>query len=64
MFKNILLSVTLAFFSISVAYAEPEKKKVCVEQKNQKTGKITEVCKVIKVHKKLEVTPVPEKNKK
>jgi hypothetical protein len=37
------------------AYAEPEVKKACV--KNEKTGK--EVCKNIKVHKKLEVTPVP-----
>ena len=64
MIKNILLSVTLAIFSIGIAHAEPEKKKVCVEQKNQKTGKTTNVCKVIKIHKKLDVTPVPEKKKK
>jgi hypothetical protein len=64
MFKNILLCFTLAFSTIGIAHAEPEKKKVCVPQKNQKTGKTVEVCKVIKVHKKLEVTPVPEKKKK
>lgn len=64
MIKNILLSVTLAFFSIGIASAATETKKVCVEQKNQKTGKTSNVCKVIKIHKKLEVAPVPEKNKK
>jgi hypothetical protein len=43
-----------------VAHAEPEKKKVChVDEKTKK-----EVCKVIKVHKKLEGTAVPEKDKK
>lgn len=63
MIKNILLSVTLAIFSIGITHAEVEKKKVCVEQKNQKTGKTAEVCKVIKIHKKLEVAPVPEKKK-
>lgn len=38
-----------------------ETKKACVEQKDAKTGKIKEVCKEVKVHKKLEGTKVPEK---
>jgi hypothetical protein len=38
-----------------------ETKKACVMQKDQKTGKEKEVCKEIKVHKKLEGTAVPEK---
>lgn len=40
-----------------VVAPEPETKKACV--KNEKTGK--EVCKTIKVHKKLEGTKVPDK---
>lgn len=46
--------------TLSVAQAA-ETKKVCVMQKDQKTGKEKEVCKDVKVHKKLEGTPVPEK---
>jgi hypothetical protein len=49
--------------AIMPAYAdkEPETKKVCVEEKDAKTGKVKEVCKTIKIHKKLEGTKVPEK---
>jgi hypothetical protein len=36
-------------------------KRVCVEQKDAKTGKVKEVCKTIKIHKKFEGTKVPEK---
>jgi len=43
------------------AYAEPEKKKVCVTEVDAKTKKQKEVCKTIKVHKKLDGTKVPEK---
>jgi len=39
----------------------PETKKVCVMQKDAKTGKDKEVCKTIKVHKKHEGTKVPDK---
>jgi len=39
-----------------------ETKRACVEQK-QKDGKVREVCKEIKVHKKLEGTPVPGQKK-
>jgi hypothetical protein len=56
----IALSIAIGFLiSFQVAHAEPEKKKVChVDEKTKK-----EVCKVIKVHKKLEGTEVPEKKK-
>jgi hypothetical protein len=54
----IALSLVMAPF---VAYAEePKVKKACV--KNEKTGK--EVCKDVKVHKKLEGTAVPDPKKK
>ena len=56
--KKILIASLIALFSVS-SYAEAEKKKVChVDEKTKK-----EVCKVIKVHKKLEGTEVPEKKK-
>lgn len=38
-----------------------ETKKVCVEQTDPKTKKPKQVCKDVKVHKKLEGTPVPPK---
>jgi hypothetical protein len=60
MFKNILLALSLTIFSIGVVHAEPETKKVCEVQKDSK-GKEKEVCKTIKIHKKLEGTPVPVK---
>ena len=41
--------------------APVQTKKVCVEQKDAKTGKMKEVCKDVKQHKKLEGTKVPEK---
>jgi hypothetical protein len=47
----------IAFCLITVANAAGETKRVCKE--DPKTKK--EVCKAIKVHKKLEGTPVPEK---
>jgi len=57
--KSLILAVALTF-TLPV-FAEAEKKKACVIQKDQKTGKEKEVCKEIKVHKKLEGTKVPEK---
>lgn len=38
-----------------------ETKKVCVEQTDPKTKKPKQVCKDVKVHKKLEGTKVPDK---
>jgi hypothetical protein len=56
--KKILIASLIGLFSVS-SYAEAEKKKVChVDEKTKK-----EVCKTIKVHKKLEGTQVPEKKK-
>ena len=46
------------------AFAEPETKKVCVEQQDPKTKQPKQVCKEIKVHKKLEGTKVPDKTAK
>jgi hypothetical protein len=57
--KSLILAVALTF-TLPV-FAEAEKKKACVMQKDQKTGKEKEVCKEIKVHKKLDGTKVPEK---
>jgi hypothetical protein len=58
--KKFLIALNLVIWSLVgyqvTAYAEPEVKKACV--KDEKTGK--EVCKTIKVHKKLEVEPVPQ----
>ncbi len=45
------------------APAKPETKKVCVMQKDAKTGKEKEVCKNVKIHKKHEGTK-PEDVKK
>jgi hypothetical protein len=62
--KKFLIALNLVIWSLVgyqvTAYAEAETKKVCVMQKDQKTGKEKEVCKTIKVHKKLEVEPVPQ----
>ena len=56
-----VLGLLLVMFTTS-AWAEAEIKKVCYNE--QKDGKTVKVCKVIKVHKKLEGTEVPEKTKK
>ena len=61
--KKFLIALNLVVWSLVgyqvTAHAAPEEKTACV--KNEKTGK--EVCKKIKVHKKLEGTAVPEKKK-
>ena len=54
---KICCTVVLAFGVITLAQAAGETKRVC--KKDEKTKK--EVCKTIKVHKKLEGTTVPEK---
>ena len=41
--------------------ATPESAKACVTQKDAKTGKEKEVCKVIKIHKKLDGAAIPTK---
>lgn len=57
--RNILLALFISLFGASIYAAET--KRVCVEQKDAKTGKMREVCKNVKVHQKLEGTKVPEK---
>ena len=54
---KICCATVIAFCLITVANAAGETKRVC--KKDEKTKK--EVCKNIKVHKKVEGTPVPEK---
>ena len=54
------IAVAVALTAVNIAQAA-ETKKACITQKDPKTGKEKEVCKEIKVHKKLEGTPVPEK---
>ncbi len=64
--KVTALLVALAFampVMAADAPAKPETKKVCVMQKDSKTGKEKEVCKNVKIHKKHEGTK-PEDVKK
>ena len=67
---RILLITMMVCFNVvtTTAYAEAQVKEVCkdkVDAKGQvvknKEGKPIQECKKIKVHKKLEGTPVPEK---
>ena len=55
-----LITIVILTFSFS-AFAEYEMKKVCHDKEVK--GKMTKVCKDVKVHKKLEGTKVPEKKK-
>lgn len=57
---NYLLAVMIGVLVLSSAYAA-EEKKVCVKEFDNKIKKEKEVCKTIKVHKKLEGTKIPEK---
>jgi hypothetical protein len=50
-----VLLMSLAMTTASAQDKKPEMKKHCVTQKDAKTGKDREVCKMIRVHKKLEV---------
>lgn len=58
--KSIILATALIFGMTTSVFAV-ESKKVCVDQKDAKTGKTKQVCKEVKQHKKLEGTKVPEK---
>lgn len=64
--KSIVALIAFAF--LGTAFAEAEKKQVCIDKTDakgqvmkDKNGKPVQVCKTIKVHKKLDGTPVPEK---
>ncbi len=56
--KKLLSLVLICAASMSFA---AEEKKVCVKEMDAKTKKEKEVCKTIKVHKKLEGTKIPDK---
>ena len=64
--KHVLALIVLAL--ASTAFAAAEKKEICIDVKD-KTGKVMkntngsvkQSCKTIKVHKKVEGTPVPVK---
>ena len=58
--KSLLVALIVSIASLT-AFAEAETKKVCHEQ--DKNGKKVQVCKNVKVHKKLEGTDIPEKKK-
>ena len=51
----------LLFAPLTKAAFAAESKKVCVKEFDNKTKKQKEVCKTIKVHKKLEGTELPPK---
>jgi len=64
--KKLLALLVASAFVMPVMAAEPAKpetKKVCVMQKDAKTGKEKEVCKNVKIHKKHDGTK-PEDVKK
>jgi hypothetical protein len=56
--KKLLLALLMVSMSLSFA---AEEKKVCVKEYDNKVKKEKEVCKTIKVHKKLEGTKIPDK---
>jgi hypothetical protein len=57
---NYLLAMMIGVLALTSVWAA-EEKKVCVKEFDNKTKKEKEVCKTIKVHKKLEGTKIPEK---
>ena len=62
---KLLIATTLALSLLAPpTLFAAETKRVCVEQTDPKTKKVKEVCKDVKVHKKLEGTKVPDKKAK
>lgn len=63
--KNFLVMLAVVAAIFAVTYNNPafaaEIKRVCVEQTDAKTKKPKQVCKDVKIHKKLEGTKVPPK---
>lgn len=59
-----ILALMIGLFATTAVHAEAETKKACVKQMDPKTKKEKEVCKTIKVHKKLEGTAIPDGKKK
>jgi hypothetical protein len=67
--NKIVLTLALLFSSsvfaseakVELPKEDNKTKKVCIMQKDAKTQKEKEVCREVKVHRKLEGTKVPEK---
>ena len=60
--KQLLIASALVLSLLAPPLAiAAETKRVCVEQTDAKTKKPKQVCRDVKVHKKLEGTPVPPK---
>lgn len=55
------MMIFLLLAPLTKAAFAAEEKKVCVKEMDNKTKKEKEVCKTIKVHKKLEGTKIPDK---
>lgn len=53
--------IALSLLALTTTVFAAEEKKVCVKEFDNKTKKEKEVCKTIKVHKKLEGTKIPDK---
>ena len=51
----------LLFAPLTKAAFAAETQKVCVKEVDRKTKKEKEVCKTIKIHKKLDGTKIPDK---
>lgn len=61
MMKNLAFAVTfIAITAYGLLAEAAETKKVCHAEKDRK-GKAVEVCKTVKIHKKLDGTKVPPK---
>jgi hypothetical protein len=58
--KKLLAIVLVALMPVAFA---AEEKRVCVKEFDNKTNKEKEVCKTIKVHKKLEGTKIEDAKK-
>ena len=61
--KLLALLISAAIATVSVAVIAAEKEKVCIDVKDPKTGKVKQECKMMKKHKKLEGTEVPNQKK-
>lgn len=57
--RKVIVGLSIALFGTTVFAADTQK--VCVDQKDAKTQKTKQVCKEVKIHKKLEGTKVPPK---
>lgn len=56
-----IIVLSISFLSLPTFASEHEQKKVCEKVKDAKTGKEKEICKTIKIHKKLEVEDTKKK---